>query len=291
MAVTIIPNVTNWTVTPQNGQSGYFTLMNTWLGQSTTVIQSLYDAIEAQNTANSEINALANEVQDNADITVAAKDEAVGALAILSAGAIDDINIATNKAYSNQKSNELLNLKVDKDFSSLTSVTPAATDTLILNDASDSNNLKSTTMTNLASFMAGDSSTGIGSSSGVLSFYPYGLTTATTELTTSDFVVVSDSTVPKKITIANLANEFPLLGVGQTWQDVTVSRAINVTYTNSTGKMIIVKIEIGAGVRGYIDDIVVFTTPAIANSTIYLFVPNGSTYKTNGTPVNWLELR
>lgn len=102
MAVTIIPNVTNWTVTPQNGQAGYFTLMNTWLGQSTSVIQSLYDAIEAQNMANSEINALAIKVQDNADITVAAKDEAVGALAILSAGAIDDTNIATNKTFSNQ---------------------------------------------------------------------------------------------------------------------------------------------------------------------------------------------
>lgn len=102
MAVPVIPQVTNWTVTPQNGQAGYFTLMNTWLGQSTTVIQSLYDAIEVQNTANEEINNLAIEVQENTDITVSAKDEAVGALAILSAGAIDDTNIGLNKAFSNQ---------------------------------------------------------------------------------------------------------------------------------------------------------------------------------------------
>lgn len=66
MAVTAIPNVTNWTVTPQNGQSGYFTLMNTWLGQSTSVIASLQAAISAQNTANTEINALAIQTENNA---------------------------------------------------------------------------------------------------------------------------------------------------------------------------------------------------------------------------------
>lgn len=68
MAVTVIPNVTNWTVTPQNGQSGYFTLMNIWLGQSTSVIASLQTAITAQNTANSEINALAIQTENNAII-------------------------------------------------------------------------------------------------------------------------------------------------------------------------------------------------------------------------------
>jgi len=64
MAVTTIPNVTNWSVTPQNGQVGYFTLMNTWLSESTAVLASLQTAINAQNTANSEINALAIQVAD-----------------------------------------------------------------------------------------------------------------------------------------------------------------------------------------------------------------------------------
>jgi len=68
MAATNIPNVQNWTVTPQNGQPGYFTLMNTWLGQSTLVIASLQTAIAAQNTANSEINALAIQTENNAII-------------------------------------------------------------------------------------------------------------------------------------------------------------------------------------------------------------------------------
>ena len=68
MAVTNIPNVQNWTVTPQNGQAGYFTLMNTWLGQSTLVIASLQAAIVAQNKANSEINTLAIQTENNAII-------------------------------------------------------------------------------------------------------------------------------------------------------------------------------------------------------------------------------
>lgn len=68
MAVTNIPNVQNWTVTPQNGQSGYFDLMNTWLGQSTLVIASLQSAITAQNLANAEINTLASQAENNAII-------------------------------------------------------------------------------------------------------------------------------------------------------------------------------------------------------------------------------
>ena len=83
MAVTNIPNVQNWTVTPQNGQSGYFDLMNTWLGQSTLVIASLQSAITAQNAANSEINTLASQVSQDTNTTVTAKDEAVTALALL----------------------------------------------------------------------------------------------------------------------------------------------------------------------------------------------------------------
>ena len=100
--VTIIPNVTNWSVTPQNGQVGYFTLMNTWLSESTSVIASLQDAITAQNTANSEINDLAIQVASNAIDAQNARDEAVTAIATLSSGAIDDTTIATNKAFSNQ---------------------------------------------------------------------------------------------------------------------------------------------------------------------------------------------
>ena len=98
MAVTTIPNVTNWSVTPQNGQAGYFLFMNTWLSESTAVIASLQTAITAQNTANSEINDLAIQEEDNATDAKNERDKTVSAIAILSSGAIDDTTIANNKA-------------------------------------------------------------------------------------------------------------------------------------------------------------------------------------------------
>lgn len=105
MAVTNIPNVTNWSVTPQNGQVGYFTLMNTWLSESTAVIASLQKAINAQNTANSEINDLAIQVAGNAIDARNARNEALTAVATLQGGAIDNTTIAPNKAFSNQYTN------------------------------------------------------------------------------------------------------------------------------------------------------------------------------------------
>ena len=64
------------------------------------------------------------------------------------------------------------------------------------------------------------------------------------------------------------------IGVNQTWQDVTASRAASVTYTNSTGKPIMVNI----------------TTPYAANSDMSFFVDgkNISAFTFNGTTqVQW----
>lgn len=150
MAVTIIPNVTNWSVTPQNGQVGYFTLMNTWLSESTAVIASLQSAIDAQNTANSEINTLAMQVASNATDAQNARDEAVTAIATLSSGAIDDTTIANNKVYSNQKTNDLLGQKVDKNISSYAEkTTPVDADLIGLSDSQDSFGIKKLSWSNL----------------------------------------------------------------------------------------------------------------------------------------------
>lgn len=54
-----VPTVINWSVTPQNGQANYFTLMNTWLFESTSVIASLNTAINKVNEAGKEINNIA----------------------------------------------------------------------------------------------------------------------------------------------------------------------------------------------------------------------------------------
>lgn len=101
MAV-IIPNVVNWSVTPQNGQEDYFTKMNIWLSESTNVIASLSTAITKINESNTESNDNLEEVLIARDQTVAARNEAVTAVATLTAGAIDDTTIAPNKAFSNQ---------------------------------------------------------------------------------------------------------------------------------------------------------------------------------------------
>lgn len=65
MAV-VIPQVTNWSVAPQNGVEGYFTLMNTWIFESTGVINSLKTAITKINESNAEINTLNNNVNTKA---------------------------------------------------------------------------------------------------------------------------------------------------------------------------------------------------------------------------------
>lgn len=67
------------------------------------------DVIPALNLAITDINAKTittttarDEAEDARDISVAAKDEALTAVATLQEGAIDDTTIATNKAFSNQ---------------------------------------------------------------------------------------------------------------------------------------------------------------------------------------------
>ena len=88
------------------------------------------------------------------------------------------------------------------------------------------------------------------------------------------------------------------IGYGQTWSDVTASRSVNTTYTNSTGKPILVLITNSSGAMQNLQ--VNGVTYAIAaGSSSYNFpssviVPNGSTYKVSnsgGAPNQWSELR
>lgn len=94
------------------------------------------------------------------------------------------------------------------------------------------------------------------------------------------------------------------IGVGQTWQSVTGSRAFATTYTNSTGKSIQVYIRTtyGAG-----SNVLTLTVGGVAQvhggngsyesySKIAFIVPPGATYSlviTSGTAalVDWIELR
>jgi len=95
------------------------------------------------------------------------------------------------------------------------------------------------------------------------------------------------------------------VGVNQTWQDVSGSRSIGVTYTNSTGKPIVVAMtytnSAGTSVQGLtINGVVVYasgvTTAAVSGAGFSLIVPNGATYVTVSntgtmTKVTWVELR
>lgn len=89
------------------------------------------------------------------------------------------------------------------------------------------------------------------------------------------------------------------IGVGQTWQDVTASRALGATYTNSTGKPIFVKIEFDfqvSGAQAYITIGGLISGNSSYNNnrgSISCIVPSGSTYSYSGTCaiVKWIELR
>lgn len=95
----------------------------------------------------------------------------------------------------------------------------------------------------------------------------------------------------------------PLLGVSQTWQEV--SRSIGTTYTNSTGKPIAVSVQIslanGATATLTVGSVVVaqntgrngaYIQDTVSGETLYAIVPNGATYvASGGSLVRWVELR
>jgi len=107
------------------------------------------------------------------------------------------------------------------------------------------------------------------------------------------------------------ASDFSQLGVGQTWQDVKLSRAFNTTYTNSTGKPIMVSVTVGSSsaagfnMRFYVDGIVMAasgnsqTASTYSTGSTQVIVPNGSTYYVpsaalsngSGSILYWFELR
>lgn len=98
------------------------------------------------------------------------------------------------------------------------------------------------------------------------------------------------------VEVATSANS---LGQGQTWKNVTGSRAKSVTYTNSTGKPILVHVQKNAGQNTLtltVDGLGVsqFGGYGIeAQAAVTAIVPNGSTYIVGGSGSisSWAELR
>jgi len=119
-----------------------------------------------------------------------------------------------------------------------------------------------------------------------------------------DIVTVDDFKYPslvQKYVKADIVEGGNLFGVGQTWQDVTGSRAVGTTYTNSTGKPIMVS-TVGTVLALYttgsliVNGLTLDTYQAFvanANGTVCGIIPNGATYSTTGFVAmsSWKELR
>jgi len=96
------------------------------------------------------------------------------------------------------------------------------------------------------------------------------------------------------------------LGIGQTWTDVTASRVAGTTYTNSTGKPIMVNISVGSFGTGSgggpsltVSGVVVARFLYLLGTAQYIYpflsaiVPSGATYSISGlgSGAIWTELR
>ena len=94
---------------------------------------------------------------------------------------------------------------------------------------------------------------------------------------------VSNVTATVKHESGVLASEFDA-GVGRTWQDVTASRATGVTYTNNTGREIILSVNgivsISSSVRTNVNGLVIVGGNSGAGSRAhsYRVIPSGATY-------------
>lgn len=92
----------------------------------------------------------------------------------------------------------------------------------------------------------------------------------------------------------------PLLGSNQVWTNVGGSRALNTTYTNTTGKPIYVLVSLAANatnftVSGLVNGTIVAVTNVTGTLTVLvpLIVPPGATYRidTSTSITSWFELR
>lgn len=100
----------------------------------------------------------------------------------------------------------------------------------------------------------------------------------------------------KEINAGNLG-----IGAGQTWQDVLASRASEVTYTNTTGRPILISAwnndSLDSSVSTWIDGVQVIVFgggSADTRQQCIVIVPNNSTYRlvsSNGAFEGWYELR
>ncbi len=117
--------------------------------------------------------------------------------------------------------------------------------------------------------------------------------------------VAGSTTLTLPATTGTVALTNQVIGVGQTWQNVTGSRAIGTLYTNSTGKPIEVIVACtGNGTNGLfgvtLNSAVTVYSPSTYGGGVWtsmsFIVPDGNTYQlsqqgSNVTLQVWAELR
>jgi hypothetical protein len=116
-----------------------------------------------------------------------------------------------------------------------------------------------------------------------------------------DAIITTAELVDANVTQAKLETLVVPIGVGQTWQSVTGSRALLTNYTNSTGKPIQVYIVCTGGSSNGATLTIAGNTPAqlytnIAGGRVGLFciIPNSTVYQlgdSGATIHSWWELR
>ena len=128
----------------------------------------------------------------------------------------------------------------------------------------------------------------------------------TNDILVNGVSVATDAEVSSAVAsgVASKANTADLkeIGVAQTWQDVTASRINLTTYTNTTGKPIMVHVVSSysgnADMRLYVGGVLVsafaINSTVQAQWTASAIVPNNTTYsidKADSPSFTWYELR
>ena len=168
--------------------------------------------------------------------------------------------------------------------------------TLTFNDSTTQTTAPVNTNANVNSVAAG-TGISVNSTTGAVTVTNSGVTS----VAAGTGISVSGST--GGVTITNSAPAAGLGMSGQTWQNVTASRAVGTTYTNSTGYPIFVAITLAGGSSGVninINGTTMFfqqvSNAGYSNTSISFIVPNGATYALaqNGGSTSlsyWSELR
>jgi hypothetical protein len=111
--------------------------------------------------------------------------------------------------------------------------------------------------------------------------------------------IAKSSVITPALALKANTTDLKEIGVGQTWQDVTTSRSLGVTYTNTTGKPIEIKVSVnctagtGNTLRINGNPIDTITDQSAGLHSFSAIIPNNSKYMIDNfnTISRWSELR